>query len=156
MLPASPIGLHQVALVSEKPKDSLYQITVNSKSQASKFKWNKKKYCKFCLKGFPKLPRNFEQCHQDESKVQKLMSLAKNSKERADLLEQMRRAGNFMHNRLVLNNGFGELETKKRVKRDATVAMEEYLMCPGCKDFFKASYFYIAMQKYVQKKLYCF
>lgn len=117
--------------------------------------WDKRYVCVFCQKRFPKLPRHLEDKHQGESEVMKVKALLAlpsdsedtkklKSKMRLDIIESLRRKGNYNHNIKVLKQGFEELIVNRCPPRETSCKL--YLPCLHCLEF----YFNKDLHRYVK------
>ena len=102
-----------------------------SNTKDKKRAWDKRHVCVFCQKSFPKLPRHLEDKHKGESEDMKMKPLLAvpsdsedtkkfKSKMRLDIIESLRRKGNYNHNIKVLKQGFGELIVKRYPPRETS------------------------------------
>ena len=94
-----------------------------SNTKDKKRAWDKRHVCVFCQKSFPKLPRHLEDKHKGESEVMKMKALVAvpsdsedtkkfKSKMRLDIIESLRRKGNYNHN-ISPEAGFWGINRKK-------------------------------------------
>lgn len=107
--------------------------------------WDKRYDCVFCGKLFPKLPRHLEDMHSNEGEVKRMMSLKAHeddsndakklkAKMRKEIIDSLRRTGNYHHNMKVLKAGRGQLLVKRCPPSE--VPYTEYLPCSHCLEFF--------------------
>lgn len=116
-----------------------------SKNTKEKRLWDKKQVCIYCSRTFAKLPRHLETMHPGEPEVKKLLSLAADKgdtpetkklkiKMRKDILDELKRKGNYSHNIRVLKKGAGELIVKRCPTKQ--LDFSNYLPCHHCFEFF--------------------
>ncbi|XP_070398135.1 uncharacterized protein [Nothobranchius furzeri] len=79
--------------------------------------YNKRNYCLYCLQPTSKLARHLETVHKNVEDVALAFQYPKNSKERRNKLNILRRRGNFAHNASVVKKGAGELQACYRPKK---------------------------------------
>lgn len=80
------------------------------------------------------MARHLQRKHSDEKEVAQAKCLPPTSKKRRQILEQLRRKGNYFHNIEVLQKGQGEIVTYRQPSEHA--APEDYLPCNTCYAFF--------------------
>ncbi|RXG61253.1 hypothetical protein Avbf_15172 [Armadillidium vulgare] len=127
---------NNVASSQNSAEYEIKKITVQN-LQTCNFK-SRKNYCPYCLKLQTQLPRHMINRHKIEKKVQEFMSYPKNSKERAILLEELRKLGNFKHNSFVINNEEGEILPTIRPKNEKNAG--NYIPCRNCLGFYPKSF----------------
>ncbi|XP_029976861.1 uncharacterized protein LOC115409729 [Salarias fasciatus] len=91
-------------------------ILASSKSGARRV-YNKRNYCLFCRRPASKIARHLEAVHGDVEEVARAFQFPKNSQERRNRLNILRRRGNFAHNAAVVKRGAGELQACYRPKQ---------------------------------------
>ncbi|KAK4887496.1 hypothetical protein RN001_003767 [Aquatica leii] len=98
---------------------------------------NKRNWCPYCLNAFQNMARHFEQRHENEIDVAKVLAMKKRSKERKETFSYIIRAGNFSHNCEVLSCKKGELVLVRRPAETeaATYTFAEFGPCPNCLGF---------------------
>lgn len=109
-------------------------ISVLKTHNTKKRKWDKKHYCVYCMKKFAKLPRHFEQVHENEVEVAKALSYKKGSKIRKRQFDLLRNKGNHSHNLDVLKAGKGSLIPARRCAYE--VPHQDLLPCDVCFGYF--------------------
>lgn len=77
-------------------------------------RYDKKQCCLFCHKVFSKLPRHFMQMHKNEAEVQRFMAMPPFSRERQEILDNLRSGGNYIYNTEVLEKKCGTLIPQRR------------------------------------------
>lgn len=136
----SSSGLHD-----QKKIESDKIFVKSSNNIKGKRAWDKRYACVYCEKRFPKLPRHFSTMHTDESEVKKLIGLSElqsdsnetkkmKLKMRKEILDDLRRKGNFNSNIKVLKKGEGELVVKRCPPKEEHYS--NYLPCQFCLEFF--------------------
>ena len=100
--------------------------------------YNKVHYCYFCSKDDQKIGRHLTTDHKTEAEIIDILALGLTSKEgkkkRRQLLDDIRRRGDFQHNMKVLRTG-GELVVWRRPAECDVVRVEDYKPCPYCTVF---------------------
>ncbi|KAK4886770.1 hypothetical protein RN001_003041 [Aquatica leii] len=98
---------------------------------------NKRNWCPYCLNAFQNMARHFEQRHENEIDVAKVLAMKKRSKERKEAFSYIIRAGNFSHNCEVLSCKKGELVLVRRPAEieAVTYTFAEFGPCPNCLGF---------------------
>jgi len=112
------------------------QISHNEKGKRN---WDKKQYCLYCEKAYPKLPRHLAQKHSSESEVAQFLSYQKGSTKRKLLIKQLTNKGNFHHNINVLESGKGVIVPRKRPQEADKMMAQHYSPCEYCLGFFVSS-----------------
>lgn len=74
---------------------------------------NKKNFCFYCKTFQSKIYHHLERIHKNEADVQKFINLPKNTKERRQIIDTIRRNGNFLYNTNTKYND-GELIVCRR------------------------------------------
>ena len=116
-----------------------------SNTKDKKRAWDKRHYCLYCCKPYLKIVRHLESCHKGEEEVERLILLQYRKDDSADtkmikqqsrknIIDSLRSKGNFNHNTMVLNQGYGELIVK-RCPPSVTM-YTEYLPCEHCLEFY--------------------
>ncbi|XP_066596285.1 uncharacterized protein, partial [Prorops nasuta] len=95
----------------------------------------KKNCCLYCKKLYTKIVRHYETVHRTESEVQTFINLPKRSVERKQLIDIIRKRGNFNFNTDV-NINKGELIVSRRPRKDKNKHAADFSACPNCKGFF--------------------
>ena len=103
------------------------QISVKSCVKGPKRKWYKRHYCVYCKKPQSKMARHLQRKHINEKEVALAMCHSPKSKQRRQMLEDLRRKGNYYHNIEVLKEGKGEIITYRQPTEH--VGPDEYLPC---------------------------
>lgn len=97
--------------------------------------YDKRDACLYCGKFCSKLVEHLQLVHSDKKEVEKIFKLRKNSKGRRASIQTIRKKGNFLHNKNVLNNKTGVLLTTKRPS--SRIDSCEYLPCEKCLGFYR-------------------
>lgn len=97
--------------------------------------WDKVHYCVFCEKAQLKIARHLQRKHSMERDVAYAFSFPVGSKQRKILIEGLRNKGDWQHNRMVFEEGNGEIVVWKRPSEKADI--ESYLPCQHCYAMFK-------------------
>ncbi|KAK4886437.1 hypothetical protein RN001_002708 [Aquatica leii] len=106
---------------------------------------NKRNWCPYCLNAFQNMARHFEQRHENEIDVAKVLAMKKRSKERKEAFSYIIRAGNFSHNCEVLSCKKGELVLVRRPAEieAVTYTFAEFGPCPNCLGFMVKKQLYL-------------
>ncbi|XP_018312232.1 uncharacterized protein, partial [Mycetomoellerius zeteki] len=103
--------------------------------QNSKIKSTKRNCCVFCKKLQSQLARHLETVHGNELEVQKFAVLPKNNLERKEIINNLRKKGNFMFNTdIEINNG--ELLVSRRPNENINKTATDFAPCPKCCGYF--------------------
>ena len=94
----------------------------------------RKSYSKIYLL-FSYIFRHYEEVHPDEAEVKKFAIYCKGSKERKPYLDQLIKKGDYRHNALVVNRGWGYFIVSRRPK-NKKVKHSDYAACLFCEGFF--------------------
>lgn len=109
-------------------------VTVRTCTKGEKRKWDKRHYCVYCKNPQSKMARHLMQKHNKEKEVATALCLPPKSKQRLQMLEKLRRKGNYQHNVEVLQKGQSEIVTYRQPSMSATA--QDYLPCNICYGFF--------------------
>ncbi|XP_059226883.1 uncharacterized protein LOC131998538 [Stomoxys calcitrans] len=96
---------------------------------------SKQHFCIFCSKLQCKLARHFFLKHKSEKQIKRAMTMPKKSFERLQILEELRKEGDFVHNTMSRKNSGILITTRQKLKSGETA--EEYTCCKKCKGFYK-------------------
>lgn len=110
------------------------QITVKSLVKGGKRTWDKRHYCLYCRKPNSKIARHLLLRHHTEKEVAAITSLPPKSKTRMQLLDKLRRKGDYYHNIRVLQKGKGQIVTCRQPTVNSKV--EDFSPCTVCFGFF--------------------
>ena len=99
-------------------------------------KWDKRYFCKFCMKPQSKLPRHMTMKHMDESEVEAFVNMPLKSRRRKLLLRKLMNDGNYLHNIDVLKSNVGNIVPFKRPNASAPVSHDRYIPCEYCRAMF--------------------
>lgn len=113
------------------------QITVRACGKGGKQTWNKRHYCLYCRKPNSKMSRHLLRRHRSEKEVAAIVSLPPKSKRRIQVLEKLRRKGDYYHNICVLQKGEGQIVTCRRPTSNASA--KDFSPCSVCFGFFRKS-----------------
>lgn len=113
-------------------------MTIDRKFEKKRKLSDQKACCCFCNKLIQKLPRHLEQVHGDEPEVIDFLSQAKKSVVRVLMISALRKRGNNMHNKRVIETGVGFVIPKYRSKYVRFCDM--MLICPQCKGLYAEKY----------------
>ena len=116
-----------------------------SHSKDQKRLWDKHYFCVYCAKPYAKLPRHFEDRHKSEAEVEKLIQLSYRKddspetrkfkqKARDEIIDGLRRKGNFNHNVDVIQRGYGEIIVKRCPTKETFY--KDFLPCEYCLEFY--------------------
>ncbi|XP_077259749.1 uncharacterized protein LOC143896078 isoform X2 [Temnothorax americanus] len=94
----------------------------------------KKHFCMFCNTFQSKIARHLERVHAKELEVQKFTFLPKGTAERRQIIETLRRRGDFYFNVDNTRND-GELLVERRSKKMYNRVPSDYTACPKCRAF---------------------
>ncbi len=131
-------------------------ITVATKSNSNKRKWDRRNYCVYCLKPYPKLARHILAVHKTEAEVKDFACLPPKSKQRRSKIKILTMKGNHLHNTEVLKSGTGTLLPARRTAE--IKAPEDYLPCEFCSGWFQRNLLWKHQNNcelVVQKKRHC-
>jgi len=144
----------QIPVKSVQTKEVNYDYTVSvemSKKTALSNKriWDKKDSCLYCEEQVTNFTRHLARKHSEETEVGKYLALKKGSKERKNLVDQLRKRGNFFNN-------IGGAPKIKPVRRPNEFAepstAKNYLPCKFCFGLFKKNYLRRHIKKCSLKK----
>ncbi|KAM9762562.1 uncharacterized protein ACNS7B_004605 isoform 1-T1 [Menidia menidia] len=96
--------------------------------------YDKKHYCLYCSKPYPKIARHLEHAHENKPDVAKALSFPKGSKQRKMHLDFLRNRGNYAHNASVMKSGTGELVPFKRPPKGGQGS--DFMHCAFCQGLF--------------------
>lgn len=96
--------------------------------------YDKRNYCLFCLQPTSKIARHLETVHKNKEEVARAFQYPKNSRERRNRLNILRRRGNFAHNASVVKRGAGELQACYRPKKSTEGI--DYIHCYHCQGLY--------------------
>lgn len=113
------------------------QVTVESCMKGGKRTWDKRHYCLYCRKPNIKISRHLLHQHRTEKEVAAILSLPPKSKTRIQVLDKLRRKGDYSHNICVLQKGTGQIVTCRKPTVKANV--EDFLPCNVCFGFYRKS-----------------
>ncbi|XP_059223940.1 uncharacterized protein LOC131997276 [Stomoxys calcitrans] len=95
----------------------------------------KQHFCIFCNKLQSKLARHFFLKHKSEKQIKRAMAMPKKCSERLQILETLRKKGDFIHNTNQSKNSGILITTRQKLKSGETP--DDYTCCKKCKGFFK-------------------
>lgn len=98
----------------------------------------KKYMCVFCHKMQAKIARHFELVHSNEPEVQKFKYLPKGCSERRNIIDTLRKRGNFKFNIEKQYEGQGFIPCR-RARENQPKILKNYLACGNCKGHYLKS-----------------
>jgi hypothetical protein len=116
---------------SKNPSEVFRVAVTHNKSRRI---WDKRYYCKFCLKAQSKLPRHMILKHPGEPEVVALASLPLKSEKRKLHLRKLLNDGTYLHNVEVIQNRTGEIIPFKRPASAASCST--FIPCEYCSAMF--------------------
>ena len=119
-----------------RDRDEL-SLRVAVAKNAYRRKWDKKYYCKFCMKPQSKLPRHLQLKHKEEPEIAALDCMPLKSRRRKLHLRKLLNDGNYQHNVDVLKRKAGEIVPCKRPS--SLSAHEKFIPCEFCLAMFVRS-----------------
>ncbi|XP_074530856.1 uncharacterized protein LOC141793879 [Halichoeres trimaculatus] len=131
---------HLEKIMSSTPKKSRVQHLSDSikvcppSKSGSRRVYNKRNYCLYCLKPSSKIARHLEAVHGNVKEVARAVLFPKNSKERRNALNILRRRGNFAYNAQVVSKGAGELQACYRPRKARSAV--EFIHCFHCQGLY--------------------
>lgn len=111
------------------PLNTTKILVPNSKAKS------KKHFCIFCQTLQSKISRHFFLKHKKENEVKKALLLPIKSKERLNIISDLRKRGDFLHNTSVSHNS-GILIVPRRQQSKVNNSVDDYICCKKCKGFF--------------------
>uniref|UniRef100_A0A1A8SM76 Si:dkey-51d8.9 n=1 Tax=Nothobranchius rachovii TaxID=451742 RepID=A0A1A8SM76_9TELE len=112
---------------TEKPSET---VVVPISHQKGKRIFDKKNYCLFCSKPVLKMSRHLTTIHSDRAEVAVAFQHPVHSKERTQIWKKLVKAGNFAHNKYVLQTGKGQLVVQARPTKPQKAT--DYVHCVYC------------------------
>ncbi|XP_071314144.1 uncharacterized protein [Trachinotus anak] len=125
---------------SNTPKKSRIQQICDSirvlppSNSETRRRYDKRNYCLFCLQPISKIARHLEAVHGNEEEVAIAFQYPKNSKERRNKLNILRRRGNFARNASVVKDGTGELQACYRPRKARHAS--DFIHCFHCQGLY--------------------
>ncbi|XP_070529778.1 uncharacterized protein [Cardiocondyla obscurior] len=95
----------------------------------------RKHFCLFCKTWQSKIARHLKRKHKDEKRVQNLRDLPKKCNKRKNVINMLRREGDFYYN-INTDVNTGELLVCRRPAEKCQNTAQDYTACPKCKGFF--------------------
>ncbi|KAI3355954.1 hypothetical protein L3Q82_004240 [Scortum barcoo] len=117
---------------AEESAETREDLCIQSSSISSSV--SHKTYCYICGKPQSKFTRHLKTHEKTNVDVARVLALPKDSKERKDMLTQLRNKGNYAHNTEVLANGTGLLKLRRQPKKDHNP--QDYVHCMYCQAFY--------------------
>ncbi|XP_036932014.1 uncharacterized protein LOC119017757 isoform X5 [Acanthopagrus latus] len=131
----SPLKSNSNTLEKSRIQQICGSIRVLPPSNSEKRRvYDKRNYCLFCSHPSSKISRHLEAVHGDEAEVALAFQYSKNSKERRNKLNILRRRGNFAHNANVVREGAGELQACYRPRQCKRAS--EFIHCFHCQGLY--------------------
>lgn len=115
--------------IIEKPLE-LAGVTVPHRSRLSK-----KHFCLYCKTLQTKIARHFYLKHKSEKRIKEALSLPSRSKERLQIIEELRKRGDFLHNTSTDHNS-GILIVSRQQHANRRNTADDYVCCKNYKGFF--------------------
>ncbi|XP_030586474.1 uncharacterized protein LOC115781159 isoform X6 [Archocentrus centrarchus] len=112
--------------------------------------YNKRNYCLYCLQPTSKLARHLEAVHKNVEEVALAFQYPKNSRERRNRLNMLRRRGNFAHNASVVKRGAGELQACYRPRKSRGAI--DFIHCYHCQGLYAKKTLWKHMRRCPAKK----
>nr|XP_054586275.1 uncharacterized protein LOC129152239 [Nothobranchius furzeri] len=112
---------------TQKPSET---VVVPISHQKGKRIFDKKNYCLFCSKPVLKMSRHLTVIHSDRAEVAVAFQHPVHSKERTQIWKKLIKAGNFAHNKYVLQTGKGQLAVQARPTKPQKAT--DYVHCVYC------------------------
>lgn len=106
--------------------------------QNSKIKSTKRNCCTFCMKLQSQLVRHLETKHYKEPEVKEFAILPKKNPERKEIINTLRKMGNFKFNTKSEFNT-GQLIVSRRPNEKVNKTATDFTACAKCKGFFAKS-----------------
>lgn len=126
----------------EKTKTT-WIVSSSRTSKTGERVWDKRHFCFYCERPFKKISEHWDDMHSEESEVSEIFALEKKSKARRDLIAKLRKAGDYEHNKRVLEgNEKGELIVHKRPKYGDKHTFNQYMFCSDCRGLYKKTALY--------------
>ncbi|XP_058980311.1 uncharacterized protein LOC101901061 isoform X2 [Musca domestica] len=110
---------------------NIAQVSVPLSNQKSK-----KHFCIFCKTLQTKIARHLFLKHKGEKLVKMAMALPKKSKDRLQIIDKLRKQGDFIHN-TSRDQNTGTLIVLRRQQQNAKHNPDDYVCCPMCKGFYR-------------------
>ncbi|XP_066591888.1 uncharacterized protein [Prorops nasuta] len=99
---------------------------------------SKKHNCFYCDNLVIKMGRHLELCHSDEQDVKAFLKLPKGSRERFNLIAEIRKKGDYNHNtKETLNSG--NLIVRRLPNKHQDRRANDYIACAKCKGYYMRS-----------------
>ncbi|XP_061586196.1 uncharacterized protein si:dkey-13n15.2 [Cololabis saira] len=113
-----------------KSKKLFETVVMPSSSTKERRVYDKKNYCLFCSKPVFKIARHMEAVHSDREEVAVAFQHPLLSPERQKIWNNLKKEGNFAHNKKVWKTGEGQLVFQKRPRLPMKV--KDYVHCEYC------------------------
>lgn len=103
--------------------------------------WTKKSFCPYCFQDVTHFPRHLKRNHKHEGAVKEILSLSFKNPKRKQLLDTIRRQGNF-----VANSQINVIRPVRRTKsksdfcENSEMSKDTYVVCQNCLGYFKRQY----------------
>lgn len=125
----------QQHIETNKNDDEEENLIVVSQTTNTKHKrnWDKRQACYFCKKMVTKLPRHFIQVHPNEKDVIEFSRLPPNNEARKAILNNLRSAGNYIHNTETIERNKGTIIPKRRQIEPSSPS--KLVPCTWCNQF---------------------
>ena len=126
-------------------EDALHILNIDSKN-------SKKNFCKFCKKAVIKMSRHLRSVHSREVELIELKTLPIKSDRRREILEIIRREGNYLHNKDSIDRDGGSIMPQMRPPNYKKSEANSFLACVYCKGFFGRKFLYKHHQRCFMNK----
>lgn len=129
---------HLAANIRQCQTEKIAVNKIKEKKPDGRRYWDRKDFCIYCDMLVTNFKRHLIRKHSEEIDVAKYLATDKSRKKL--LLAEIKRKGNFFHNKNVLRNRQGELLVARRPVQ--SVLSTDYLPCNLCLGFFKRHVLY--------------
>ncbi|KAF5278513.1 hypothetical protein FQR65_LT15662 [Abscondita terminalis] len=109
-------------------------------------------FCIYCKKLYSKFSLHLTVSHKNEVAVRKFLTLPPKNPERQNIIETIRKRGDFVHNTNPEYNS-GQLFVARRSHSDFQRVSKDYLPCPYCTAFFHKESLYHHVTKCIPPNL---
>ncbi|CAG9825702.1 unnamed protein product [Phaedon cochleariae] len=123
-----PQGRSSTLNMDNKDNENIIAISPKSRTPVLPSRRRKKNVCKYCKKKIVKIPQHLQQKHSQESDVQEYLTLPKNHPRRQEIINCIRREGNFQH---FMDNKTEVVPARMLHKK--IMDPKNYLPCVNCK-----------------------
>ncbi|XP_073841472.1 uncharacterized protein [Musca autumnalis] len=138
-------------IVSSHLEDLRTRVNVETLTVPLSTQKSKQHYCMFCNTLQCKIARHFFLKHKNEKMVKMAMALPRKNRERREILEKLRKQGDFQHN-TGNDVNTGTLIVTRRQIHNANHKADYYICCATCKGFYGKSAARAHIRKCSKKK----